>query len=95
MDKNIIDALVKFGLITNIGVDADMFKDVDELIERGIITIPGAKDALTRIIGEINPVDEKPVVEEPVVVEEVKEETKVEEPVVETKTTSKRTKKTE
>lgn len=53
MEKHIIDKLVKFGLITNIGVDASKYKDVDDLIAKGIVTIPGAKDKIAELLGEM------------------------------------------
>lgn len=53
MDKQIIDKLVKFGLITNIDVDATKYKDVDDLIAKGIITIPGAKERINVILGDV------------------------------------------
>ena len=52
MEKHIIDKLVKFGLITNIGVDASKYKDVDDLIAKGIVTIPGAKDKIAELLGD-------------------------------------------
>lgn len=55
MDKTIIDKLVKFGLITNIGVNANDYKDVDDLINKGIITIPGAKAKIAELLNPINP----------------------------------------
>ena len=53
MDKQIVDKLIKFGLITNIGVDAEKYKDIDDLIAKGIITVPGAKDKINELLGEI------------------------------------------
>lgn len=65
MDKHIIDKLVNFGLITNVGVDASKYKDVDDLINKGIITIPGAKSKIAELLNmEV----------ETLVVEEVEEE---------------------
>ena len=55
MDKYIIDKLVSFGLITNVGVDASKYKDVDDLIAKGIITIPGAKAKIAELLNPINP----------------------------------------
>jgi uncharacterized protein Veg len=52
MDKNIIDKLIKYGLITNIGIDADKYENVDELINKGIITIPGAKQKILELKGK-------------------------------------------
>jgi hypothetical protein len=53
MDKQIVDKLIKFGLITNVGVDASDYKDVDDLIAKGIITIPGAKDRINELLDEM------------------------------------------
>lgn len=65
MDKHIIDKLVNFGLITNVGVDASKYKDVDDLINKGIITIPGAKAKIAELLN---------MEMETLVVEEVEEE---------------------
>lgn len=53
MDKKIVDKLIQFGLITNIGVDANKYTDVDDLIAKGIVTVPGAKDKINELLGEI------------------------------------------
>ena len=53
MDKKIVDKLIQFGLITNVGVDANKYTDVDDLITKGIITVPGAKDKINELLGEI------------------------------------------
>ena len=53
MDKRILDELIKFGLVTNINVDHNKYKDVDDLINKGIITIPGAKDTINKLIKNI------------------------------------------
>lgn len=53
MDKKVLDALIKFGLITNICVDSEKYKDTDDLISKGIITIPGAKATIDRLIKDI------------------------------------------
>lgn len=55
MDKHIIDKLVRFGLITNVGIDASKYKDVDDLIAKGIITIPGAKSKIAELLNPVNP----------------------------------------
>ena len=77
MDKQIIDTLIKFGLITNIGVDANAYKDVDDLINKGVVTIPGAKSKIDELLKniKIEVVDEKEVK-----VTEPKQEVKVIEP---------------
>jgi hypothetical protein len=82
MDKKVLDALIKFGLVTNICVDSEKYKDVDDLINKGVITIPGAKPTIERILKDLNVTE--PIVVEPVVeTEPIVEETVVE-PVVET-----------
>lgn len=53
MDKKIVDKLIQFGLITNIGVDANKYTDVDDLIAKGIVTVPGTKDKINELLGEI------------------------------------------
>ena len=53
MDKKIVDKLIQFGLITNVGVDANKYADVDDLIAKGIVTVPGAKDKINELLGEI------------------------------------------
>ena len=60
MDKNIIDKLIKYGLITNIGIDADKYENVDELINKGIITIPGAKQKILELISEESELEVEP-----------------------------------
>lgn len=52
MDKKIVDKLIQFGLITNIGVDADKYTDVDDLIAKGVVTIPGAKEKILELVGK-------------------------------------------
>ena len=97
MDKKIVDKLIQFGLITNIGVDANKYTDVDDLIAKGIVTIPGAKAKIMELIGDDHIVIEElpaeddavvdtPVetpIEEEVVVEEVVEDVAPESVVVE------------
>lgn len=60
MDKQIVDKLIKFGLITNVGVNASDYKDVDDLIAKGIITVPGAKDRINELLREMVDVDATP-----------------------------------
>lgn len=52
MDKKIVDKLIQFGLITNIGVDANKYTDVDDLIAKGIVTVPGAKAKINELLGD-------------------------------------------
>lgn len=68
MDKKIVDKLIQFGLITNIGIDANKYTDVDDLIAKGIVTIPGAKAKIMELIGDDSIViEELPVKEDAVV----------------------------
>ena len=53
MDSKIIDALVKFGIITSIGIDASKYDSVDDLINKGVVTIPGIKDRITEILKDV------------------------------------------
>lgn len=78
MDKKIVDKLIQFGLITTIGVDANKYTDVDDLIAKGIITIPGAKAKIMELIG-----DDSIVIEELPVNDDVVEGTPTEAEVVE------------
>ena len=50
MDKRILDELANRGLITTVGVDASKFETVDDLIAKGIVTMPGAKKKITEVI---------------------------------------------
>ena len=90
MDKKIVDKLIQFGLITNVGVDANKYTDVDDLIAKGIITVPGAKSKIMELIGDDHIViEELPVKEDvdvdvtdtPVIDTPVEEEVVVEEVV--------------
>ena len=58
MDKKILDELIKFGLVTNIGLDASKYESVEDLINKGVITIPGAKEKVFEIISKIDGVNE-------------------------------------
>ena len=87
MDKKIVDKLIQFGLITNIGVDANKYTDVDDLIAKGIVTIPGAKSKIMELIGDDHIViEELPVKEDAVidVADTPAVDTPVEEEVIET-----------
>ena len=57
MDKRILKALEDFGLVTNICVDADKYTTVDDLIEQGVVTIPGAREKIYEIIKELDGVE--------------------------------------
>lgn len=64
MDKRILETLVKFGLVTNIDIDADKYKDVDELINKGVITIPGARETIDKLIKNIDGIEEPEMTQE-------------------------------
>ena len=68
MDKRILDALYKKGFLT-VKVDADKYKDVDELIKSGVITFPGIKPAIDKLIATLDDVE----IEEPIIDEEPKD----------------------
>jgi hypothetical protein len=76
MDKRILDVLIKFGLVTNTCVDPEKYADVDDLINKGVVTIPGAKSKIMELIEKAN-------IEATVVTEDVK--TTLPETVVEVK----------
>jgi hypothetical protein len=88
MDKKIVDKLIQFGLITNVGVDANKYTDVDDLIAKGIVTVPGAKAKIMELIGDDSIVIEELPTEDAVVVETPTEETPTEEEVVVEETTA-------
>lgn len=54
MDSRIIDTLAKLGFITHVGIKADAYESVDELIANGFITVPGAKAKIDEIIKSLN-----------------------------------------
>lgn len=82
MDQKIVDKLIQFGLITNIGVDANKYTDVDDLIAKGIVTVPGAKAKIMELIGDDHIVVEELPVNDDVVVGTPTEAGVVEEDVV-------------
>ena len=53
MDKKIIDKLIQLGLITNTGIDASKYEDVDELIKKGLITVVNAKSMIEKALAEV------------------------------------------
>lgn len=65
MDKRILDVLIKFGLVTNTCVDPEKYADVDDLINKGVVTIPGAKNKIVELLEKAN-------IEATVVTEDVK-----------------------
>lgn len=54
MDKSILDKLIKFGFVTNVNVDASKYKDVDDLINKGVVTVPGAKSKIMELLEKAN-----------------------------------------
>lgn len=72
MDAKIIDTLVKFGLITNIGVNADAYDSIDDLINKGVVTIPGAKDKIQELLKSIEPEQEEHEIEIETKIEPIK-----------------------
>jgi hypothetical protein len=85
MDSKLIDALVKIGLITNIGIDAANFNSIDDLLDKGIITVPCSKENILKLLNMPEPTVEEPVqVEEKEVETVVEEQTQTEEKEVET-----------
>lgn len=80
--KKIVEKLADMGLITYMGVEANKFKTVDELIDSGVITATIDRNKIYEIIGEqtpnvvdiVEPIKTEPIVEEVEVVEEPKEE---------------------
>lgn len=88
--KKIVEKLADMGLITYMGVEANKFKTVDELIDSGVITATIDRNKIYEIIGEqtpkvvevVEPIKTEPIVEE-VVEETIVEESVVEEPIVE------------
>jgi hypothetical protein len=94
MDKRIVDTLIKFGLITNVGVDADKYESIDDLIKKGVVTVPGAKSKIMELLGsDITDtvisdivtevlVSDEPVIDETPETETVIDEVPVSEPVI-------------
>lgn len=54
MDKRILDVLVKFGLVTNTCVDPEKYTDIDDLINKGVVTVPGAKSKIMELLEKSN-----------------------------------------
>lgn len=57
MDKRIIDALVDAGYITATGVNPDHYKDVNDLIDKGILTVTASREIFENIIASIDDVE--------------------------------------
>lgn len=95
MDRNIVHALMNEDLITSM-IDPNDYNTVDELINDGIVTIPGAKSRILEIIDSLNikpievnidnvqdTIDEPTVEPEPIVLNDpIIDETPVSEPVI-------------
>ena len=54
MDKRILDVLIKFGLVTNTCVDPEKYNDIDDLINKGVVTVPGAKSKIMELLEKAN-----------------------------------------
>ena len=80
MNKDVLDKLVKFGLITNVGVCADKYNSIEDLITSGVITIPGAREKIYELVGELESMIDNTIEK---TVETIKETHVVEEPVEE------------
>lgn len=78
MDKKIIDALYANGLIQKVGIDASKYESVDDLIKRGVITFPGVKNKIDKILESLNITHE----DKPQVIEPIVEDLKTNEPVI-------------
>lgn len=76
MDKHVIVELMKKGLIT-MNVDASKYESIDDLINKGVITIPGAKQTIMEIINKLDNVIE-PIVVQPEVIDATITETIIE-----------------
>lgn len=90
MDRRIIDALKAANLITNVVVNENDYNNVDDLIAKGIITIPGAKSLADEIVASLNITedDNTLIVEDvvnptPAIEETPTEETPMSEPTIE------------
>ena len=70
MDKILLNELIKFGLVTNIDVDPNKYEDVDDLINKGVVTIPGAKSKILEIMEKLNITETAKVPEEVIKVKE-------------------------
>jgi hypothetical protein len=78
MDKKIVDALYANGLIQKVGIDASKYESVDDLIKRGVITFPGVKNKIDKILESLNITHE----DKPQVIEPIVEDLKTDEPVI-------------
>lgn len=54
MDKRVFDEIFKNGFITTVGVKAEDYNSVEDLIANGIITMPGAMEKINEILAEFD-----------------------------------------
>lgn len=54
MDKRVFDEIFKNGFITTVGVKAEDYNSVEDLIANGIITMPGAMEKINEILTELD-----------------------------------------
>lgn len=52
MDKKELDLLKKYGLVTDTNVKAENYKSIDDLINKGVITIPGVKERIEKLLND-------------------------------------------
>lgn len=52
MDKKELDLLKKYGLVTDTHAKAENYKSIDDLINKGVITIPGVKERIEKLMEE-------------------------------------------
>ena len=64
MDKHIIDLLIDKSYITTIGVDHTKYETIEDLINQGVITMPGAYERIDALLNSTNiQKEEKPIIE--------------------------------
>ena len=54
MDKRVFDEIFKNGFITAVGVKAEDYNSVDDLVANGIITMPGAMEKINEILAKLD-----------------------------------------
>ena len=54
MDKRVFDEIFKNGFITTVGVKAEDYDSVDDLVANGIITMPGAMEKIREILAKLD-----------------------------------------
>lgn len=60
MDKRIVEALAKKGIISKININPDKYESVDDLFKKGVISKPGVRSMVDKILAELNLIAEKP-----------------------------------